>query len=92
MIKFKNQVGWTVYKITADECFFFGGSSICDECNKICSSGGYLVPVLNHFMCVVCFNEWNSCCSFYPEDLGFEKSNIDYYERILPVVVSDVPV
>ena len=92
MIKFKNRVGWTVYKITADECYSFGGMSICDDCGKFQPEGGYLVPVLNHFMCSDCFNDWNSRCKFYPSDIDFENSIIMYYENILPFSVSDVPV
>lgn len=92
MIKFKNKVGYVVYRISAEECFTFGGAAICDECNKFCSNGGYLIPVLNHFMCDDCYNEWNSFCTFYPEDLDFERNICFYYENILPVIESSVPV
>lgn len=84
MIKFKNSVGYTVYRVTAEECYFWGGLSICDDCNEF-SSYGYLVPVLNYFMCPSCFCEWDESCVFYPEDLDFESSVIKYYESILPV-------
>lgn len=86
MIKYKNRVGWTVYSISAGECFSFGGLAICDDCNTFCPEGGYLVPVLNHFMCPHCFHEWNERCKFYSEDVDFENSIIKYYEGILPVV------
>ena len=92
MIKFKNKVGWTVYRISAAECYSFGGLAICDDCNTFCPKGGYLVPVLNHFMCDKCYNDWNNRCKFYPEDLDFENSIIKYYENILPVTVSNTPV
>lgn len=92
MIKFKNQVGYTVYKITVVECYSFGGLAVCDDCNTFCPSGGYLVPVLNRFMCSDCFNDWNSSCKFYPEDLSFENSIMMYYENMFPVIDSPVPV
>lgn len=89
MVKFKNKVGCTVYRITAEECYAFGGLGICDECNSF-SSYGYLIPVLNHFMCPSCYREWNLDCKFYPEDLDFEASYIRYYENILPTFISPV--
>ena len=90
MIKMKNHLGYVVYKISAEECFSFGGAAICDDCNTFCPQGGYLVPVLNYFMCAHCFWEWNESCKFYPEDLEFERNICYYYERILPVLPSSV--
>lgn len=88
MLKFKTRVGWTVYKVTDTECYSWGGLSICDDCGKFVSNG-FLVPVLNHFMCIDCFNQWRSSSKFYPEDLPFERKNITYYESILPVINLD---
>lgn len=91
MIKFVNKIGYTVYKITAQECMQFGGLGICDECNTF-SKVGYLVPVLNHFMCPKCYSEWLSYAKFYGEDLEFQNYYIRYYEGILPVVNSNIEV
>lgn len=91
MIKFINSTGYTIYKVTADECYSWGGLSICDDCNTF-SAYGYLVPVLNHFMCPSCYNEWLSFAKFYPDDLSFENEICRRYEKILPVIVSSVPV
>lgn len=89
MIKYKNKAGYTVYSVTSEECFSWGGFSICDDCGTLCPSGGYLVPVLNHFMCPSCFQEWNDSCKFYPEDSDFEFSICHYYEGILHCVPSN---
>lgn len=91
MIKFINKTGYTLYKVTSEECYSWGGLSVCDDCNDY-SSEGYLVPVLNHFMCPDCYNDWNSRCKFYSSDVEFENSVIMYYENILPFTVSPVPV
>lgn len=86
MIKYELPIGYVAYKISSEECFSFGGLSICDDCGTFCSEGGYLVPVLNHFMCSECFFDWLSRAKFYSEDLDFEQYWVRYYERILSVV------
>lgn len=91
MVKFKLPIGYTVYRVTAEECLSWGGLGVCDECN-VCGPYGYLVPVLNHYMCPSCYHDWVLSCKFYAKDLDFERFYISYYEKILPVVYSPVPV
>lgn len=84
MIKFFTPVGWVAYQTTDYETHLFGGAGICDECGTHVPVG-YLVPVLNHWQCPKCFAEWMMSSKFYPSDVDFEKSYIDYYEKIIPV-------
>lgn len=79
--KFKISVGWTVYQTTDTETQIFGGLGICDSCINS-SEIGYLVPVMNHWLCPKCFLEWASRANFYSSDVPFEKSYIDYYENL----------
>lgn len=56
MHKIKSKCGYTVYETTAFEVMRLGGIGVCDECNTA-SLNGYLVPVLNHYMCPSCYEE-----------------------------------
>lgn len=51
MIKSKVPCGWTYYKTTFAEILAYGGWGICDMCGTVHTEGGYLVPVLNHWLC-----------------------------------------
>lgn len=83
MRKTKTKCGYVAYEADFTETLLLGGAGICDECNQI-AIRGYLVPVLNHYMCPKCFGEWNSRAIFYEEDLPVEQRTSAYYEsRIL---------
>lgn len=81
-IRLKN--GWYAYEVGAAEIVSMGGYGICDECGHT-ALRGYLVPVLNHWMCPQCFEEWKGQAKYYPEDEPFERRNMEYYESILPM-------
>ena len=84
MIKTKSKCGYTVYKVTAVEVMRLGGIGVCDECN--CAAlHGYLVPVLNHYMCQDCYNEWNEQATYYEEDIPYEQRMSEYYEKMIPI-------
>ena len=85
MVKFKIPCGWRVFHTTYGEIISFGGLGICDDCSTLHTEGGYLVPVLNHWMCQSCFDEWRFRTQFYPSDVCFEQINIDIYQEYLPV-------
>ncbi len=85
MIKSKISCGWTFYKTTLEEILSFGGLGICDDCGEFHPEGGFLVPVLNHWMCQKCFDEWKSRAKFYSSDLDFEQSYIKLYESHIAV-------
>ena len=80
--KFINEKGFTVYEMTGAETMEFGGYGICDYCNEGAAKG-YLIPVLNHYYCEECYNEWVESAEYYEEDRWFEKRKIEYYDSIL---------
>ena len=84
MTKGKTQVGYIYLKTSVEECSKWGGMGICDHCNQA-SSEGYLVPVLNHWLCPDCFNSWAKRATYYPEDIDYESRTTAYYERILGI-------
>lgn len=79
MKKFLSKQGYVVYKVRREQLALIGSLGICDECNE-CSEYGYLIPVLNHYQCPNCFEEWNNNHTYYPEDLWFEKEYVACYE------------
>ena len=81
-IKFINEKGFTVYEMTGVETMEFGGYGICDYCNRAALKG-YLIPVLNHYYCEKCYNNWLERAEYYEEDRWFEERKIEYYDSIL---------
>lgn len=79
MRKMLTKAGLIAYHTTAAEITLIGGFGICDECGKH-SHEGYLVPVLNHWQCPKCFNDWKDRARYYPEDAPFERHTAAYYE------------
>lgn len=77
-------LGYIAYQATAEETEMLGGCGICDECGKR-TPKGYLVPVLNHYMCPACFHEWEHSGRFYPEDIPVERRNTAYFESLIPL-------
>ena len=88
-IKFKISVGWTIYKVNRDEIFSWGGACICDYCNEDTTDESYLIPVLAKCYCKKCFDRWEQRCKFYKEDLPYETSSVDYYDKILKLEESN---
>lgn len=84
MFKIKSKCGYTVYKATAFETMRLGGIGVCDECNTT-SFEGYLVPVLNHYMCPECYKDWDARVEYYAEDIPREQRTADYYEANIPL-------
>lgn len=72
MRKFITRQGYVAYACTALETTYLGGFGVCDDCGKS-APNGFLVPVLNHYMCPACFEEWQARARFYPEDSPFEE-------------------
>lgn len=85
--KFTTRAGHVAYKTTLQETFTWGGLGICDDCGTLHREGGYLVPVLNHWMCEECFTDWQKRAKHYAEDDEYEKQVAARYERILPVEI-----
>ena len=86
MKRFSMRCGHFAYSVKASETFYLGGLGICDDCGAR-PGDGYLVPVLNHFQCPDCFNDFESRAKYYPEDVPFEEQMMRYWERVIPNVV-----
>lgn len=84
MYKVKLLCGYTAYKALWSETMMIGGLGICDECNKFAPEG-YLVPVLNHYQCPKCHEDWRERAVYYPEDVWSEKRYEQYYESHIPL-------
>ena len=75
MVKqFKSPQSYTVLKMSLFECtsIFKGGAGICDNCG-IAVLEGYYVPVLNHYLCPKCYQNFTQRTPYYPEDAHFES-------------------
>ena len=88
MLKFRTRQGYVAYRCTASETALLGGMGVCDDCGKF-SETGFLVPVLNHYMCPRCFEDWQNRGHYYPEDVPIEQRRAAYYENIIPMEVSE---
>ena len=88
MKKMRLSNGLIAYKVTRAELYELGGVGVCDSCNAL-RSEGYLVPVLNRWMCLQCFDKWKARCVAYPEDACIEAKNCEYYES--KIVITDWP-
>jgi hypothetical protein len=84
MTKFKTSSGYLAYRATAAETTLLGGRGICDDCGEYAPEG-YLVPVLNHYMCEECFKVFEGCGAFYPEDIPHEQHTAAYFENRIPL-------
>lgn len=82
MTKTTTKAGHIAYSVAAAETAKLGGLGICDECNEYAPTG-FLVPVLNHYMCPSCFKYWCSVARYYPEDRPVEARNAKYYEAVI---------
>lgn len=84
MKKLTTKQGYIAYACTAQETTYLGGAGMCDECGKP-ALNGFLVPVVNRYMCPNCFEEWQNSGRFYPEDLPLEAKNAARYEYRIPM-------
>lgn len=84
MKKIKTKCGYIAYEVSRKEITGLGGLGICDHCNTPAEKG-WLVPVLNRWLCRKCYEEWNERANFYPEDLWVEEKNCQYYESMIPL-------
>lgn len=88
MLKFRTRQGYIAYRCTASETTLLGGIGVCDDCNEFAESG-FLVPVLNHYMCPRCFEDWQNHSHYYPEDIPIEQRRAAYYESVIPMEASE---
>lgn len=78
MKRIENDKGFIIFEIDAYETMKFGGCGICDDCNSLTDSG-YLIPVLNHYYCKSCYEEWYKDATNHKEDRWFEELTAKYY-------------
>lgn len=86
MIKTVTPSGYLAYKVTKKEIEeHLQSFVICDDCNCDAASG-YLVPVLNWFLCESCFEDWaKRNTEYYPEDVDMEAMFAVFYEQCIPI-------
>lgn len=84
MKKFVLKNGLTYYEVSLHDLLRIGGAGICDHCGEF-HTIGYLIPVLNHWICKACFDEWKKDAKRYPEDDIYEQETIKYYESKIPL-------
>lgn len=83
MVKqFKSPQGYDVLKMSLFECtsIFQGGTGICDNCGQA-TMEGYYVPVLNHYICRKCYQDFTQRPPYYQEDAYFESYWLDYVTK-----------
>ena len=56
---------------------------VCDFCGTpaLPSDKGYYIPVLNHWYCGKCFEDFKSDQTWHPEDKGFEDYQLEKAKR-----------
>lgn len=84
MKKFTTDIGYVVYRITKPELESVDCGNICDFCNTAVNKG-YLIPVLNQFVCDGCFEDWKDRGKYCEEDIGHETKISQYYESMIEV-------
>lgn len=82
MRKIKSRVGYLVYEVTAQDTVKLGGQGICDTCGKP-SPKGYLVAVLNSYLCPKCYEVWDARSLMYSEDMPLERKREAYFNSVL---------
>lgn len=83
MKKINMACGHIAFEATALDTTFLGGRGICDDCGKF-ALRGYLVPVLNHYQCPACYEQFASVAKYYPEDRPYEDQVAAYYVSKIP--------
>lgn len=86
MYEIRSKNGFKAYVCSAKETKLIGGCGVCDCCNERVSAG-FLVPVMDYYMCPECFFNFDRN---YPKNLGsdelayeFKKSR--FYESHIPI-------
>jgi len=54
----------------------------CDCCNSTINSG-YLIPVLNTYICKSCFDKWNESDLYYEDDRKVDELRSQAYEKLI---------
>ncbi len=81
MRKFKTESGHIVFELTRPEMTFIDSPGICDFCAAK-PSVGFLIAVLNEWICPACDEKWEAVAKYFPEDMEIEKRNEEFYDLI----------
>lgn len=81
MKKIKSKAGHIVYELKAEELLIIRSPGICDFCGRE-SNSGFLIVVINEWVCPKCYRDWEKTATYYPEDAHIEKRNEQLYDRI----------
>ncbi len=88
MIKTKSKAGLVVYEVTAEDIKKLGGHGICDHCNNY-AKNGFLVAILNSYLCPSCYQKWDNQSQRYEEDIPIEKRREEYYDKVFGLIPED---
>lgn len=80
MRKFLSKAGLVVYEAKAIDTEALGGAGICDHCNFY-SDKGFLIAILNHYVCKECYEEWDKQSTYYPEDKPIEDKRVEFFDE-----------
>ncbi|MDD3029811.1 MAG: hypothetical protein PHS57_05985 [Alphaproteobacteria bacterium] len=89
MKKLVGNSGYLAYEVDRVELTLLRSPGMCDTCSQR-PFRGYLVPVLNQFLCCECYKEFESFIKYYESDIPIERKNAAYYEKMIPMEVQDV--
>ena len=67
--------GYSYIKCSKEDCFNWGGASICDNCDELMEEEIYLIFILGRALCKNCFEEWSENATKYEEDLQLQNQN-----------------
>lgn len=67
--------GYSYVKCNENDCYNWGGASICDRCNSKMHGEVYLVYVLGMAYCRNCFEEWQERSKRYEDDIILQTNN-----------------
>lgn len=65
--------GYSYIKCTKEDCFNWGGISICDNCGRDMDNDVYLIFILGSALCPKCFENWAKNSKKYADDLKLQK-------------------
>lgn len=74
--------GYSYLECTENDCYNWGGASICDFCGEKIHDTVYLIFILGMAYCPHCFDEWCKHSHRYEEDIKLQKENhIKWYKN-----------
>lgn len=74
--------GYSYVRCNENDCYNWGGTSICDFCNKKMHDTVYLIFILGMAYCPECFNNWQKRSHRYEDDIKLQNENhIRWYKN-----------